>query len=137
MKPFSFIDILEMLITAVCLLLATSVACSQPYSSRIDTSSTNLTTSYLLVPLPTVSGKTKRPLTVERIQVDNRTSSSEVAVNCSATTSVAPANDIGAVWVAGGETYSTGPLKAGNDCWIKSQTGTISSGIVTVLIQGN
>lgn len=103
-------------------------------SARIDTSSTNITVNFNgtngFVPLASMQQ-------IQVLQVDNRTAT-EIAVNCSTVSGTAPSDtSTNNVYINAGQTWSTGygELMA-SACYVRSMSGTISSGVIVVSVGG-
>lgn len=113
---------------------------TNPYTYRVDTSSTNLTTSFPTK--PQIGFNIKGPANaISVIQVYNG-SSSEIEVNCSSATAPSSLSTT-SVYVPGTTGYqSIAPSVSqvsypfGNTCFLRAVSGTISSGVITLIAWG-
>lgn len=114
---------------------AMATTSGNPFSYYLNTASTNLTATFPAS--PQLSGPTTRFASVDVVN----TTGSPVEVNCSQTT--VPTSTSGAIQassfsVPAGTGYSTPingllPYPMVNVCWVRSISGTISSGIVSIV----
>lgn len=113
-----------------------------PFTYRLNTETTNLTATFPANPQigVTVPGPTNK---IAFIDILNN-SSSEIEVNCSESTrptSISGSANVDSVPVPGTTGYSS-PQGAitlypfGKVCWLRSVTGTISSGVVEIIAWG-
>ena len=119
---------MKLVIFALLLAANLSFGLTNPFPYRLDTSSTNLPATY-----PTSPQFTGPATAFAAVDFCNG-SSSEIEVNCSATSSPL-ANAVGAIHIPASTCYSTRDLKSlitplGNQCWFRSFSGTISSGVI-------
>lgn len=115
--------------------MISGLAMANPYTYRVDTSTSNLSSSF-----PTTAQVSGPPTAIVMAQVDNSTAS-EIEVNCSST-SVPSSNSTNSIYVAGNTAWETPtgvsaiiPALA-KSCWVRSISGTISSGIIRISIWG-
>lgn len=115
-------------------LLLTIPAFAKVTSARIDTSSTNITIHFNgtngLVPLASMQ-------VIKSAMIDNR-SASEIVVNCSTTSGTVPSDSSQYnVYIAANEAwvFPDDSLFA-SACYIRSFSGTISSGIIVISAVG-
>lgn len=107
---------------------------SNPYTYRLDTSSTNLVATFPLIPQLTGPANA-----IAVFQVSNG-SSSEIEVNCSSS-SKPGLNSSNSVYVPGSTAYQS-PITSlvvvpyVNICWMRSVSGTISSGVIEITAVG-
>jgi hypothetical protein len=120
-------------------LFLSSVCQAIPYTVRIDASVKNIGTSF--ASYGQLYGVSIR--NPQSIFIDNRTTSSEIAVNC-ATAGVQP-NDNGLgtdgidhnFYVAGSEAWAFSTPSITSNCWVRSMTGsTLSSGVFVIIVTG-
>lgn len=101
-----------------------------PINYRLDTSSTNLAATFANSPV--LSATTN----FANIQVDNQTAS-EIAINCSSVLKPS-VNATPEIRIAGYTAYEPPsyldmiPYPFGQNCWLRSYSGTISSGIIRI-----
>lgn len=107
-------------------------------SARIDLSSTNINTHFGgpngLVPFPLNFSSF-----IQTVQVDNTRNANEIVINCNTLTIIVPDDSSGFnFYVAPGLTWSFPPITPfGKTCYIRSLSGTLSSGIVIISATGN
>ncbi len=117
------------------LLLIPIISYANPFTYRVDTSTTNIAATF-----PTtaqVSGPTNA---IVMAQVDNSTGS-EIEVNCTKLTTPS-SNSVDSFYVSGNTAWET-PVGVssiipalGKYCWVRSVSGTISSGILRITVWG-
>lgn len=113
------------------LLIPLFVFASSAYTYRVDTSGSNLAATF-----PSSAQLTGPQVAFDAIQVDNSTGS-EIEVNCSEG-SQPSSNSSDSFYVAGNTTWSTPPKSGlGKKCWMRSISGTISTGIIRLTGWGN
>lgn len=111
-----------------------------PYTFRLDTSATNLAATFTTVPqIGSPTYVVGPPTAIVMVQVNNP-STSELEVNCSAATTPS-ANQQGSFYVPASTAYQTPytsavQLPLGKYCWVRSYTGTISTGIIEIVAWG-
>ena len=129
--------------TILFLLMFSSVVFANTFSVRIDASVSNIGTSFngtypqLAITLP------RNP---QSVFVDNRSTGSEIAVNCASVSGVPADNGVWVdqglslddnIYVAGGEAWSISAPGITNKCYVRSMTGsTLTSGIYVLTITG-
>lgn len=128
------------LIVMALIVLAGQYAVANVFSKRIDLSVNNLGTSFTSsFPQKVISG-VRNP---SAVFINNRTTSSEVALNCSTDSTVPNNSGIGAdgfdhnIYVNGGETYSFSAPGVTSACYLRSMTGApLTSGIIVLNVTG-
>lgn len=106
------------------------------FSARIDFSVTNVSSSFAgansAISLPGIRR-------IKSIQADNSRSSNELVLNCNTTPGVVPSNSsLSNIPIAPGETISTPDDIGGNTaCYIRTFSGTASTGIFTIIVNGD
>ena len=128
--PFALAPVYDIgmkkLLLALTLVFFGQLAVSAPYVARLDTSVTNITSSFQALSMGT-------PNNIDAIFVDNR-SAIEIGINCTTRSSkVAPTGTFQTMYV-NASTSRIIPFKVGlgSVCWVKSMGATISTGIVIV-----
>ncbi len=127
---------MKFIISLALLIPYMSLASSNPYTFRVDTSSTNLSSSFTNA--PQLLGP---PTAISTIQVYNG-SASEIEVNCSstakpgslATNSIFVPGTTGYQSIAPSVSLVTVPFE--KMCYIRSVSGTISSGVIELVAWG-
>lgn len=110
-----------------------SLSFARPHSQRIDSSSTNIPTSYTSASTSKMTNLTgiRNPQT---ICIDNR-SATEVAVNCSVATNTVPSDtSANNIYVNATNAACIDNAQLNADCYIRSMGSAISSGIVVVTV---
>lgn len=111
------------------------LATLNPITYRVDTSTSNLAPTFPVG--PQLSGF---PNSIVMVQIDNQ-SASEIEVNCTSPTQPS-SNSTNSLYVAGNTAWETptgiplllSPL--GKQCWMRSLSGTISSGVIRLSAWG-
>lgn len=105
------------------------------YTVRIDASVHNIPAAFNLTSSSLVLQNARN---ARSVFVDNRTTSSEVAVNCSGSPTIIPSDaGINNIYVAGGEAWAIDSGYISGNCFIRSMTGdAIESGIIVITIVG-
>lgn len=125
----------QVLVFLVALILSVScVSYGQVFSVRIDSSSTNIPSSF---------GTGSDSLVLQGIRsqtgmlVDNR-SSSAVVVNCSFGPTAAPAdNSNHNIYVNAESTIAIDSANLSGTCYVRGETGTVSTGVVVLMAVGS
>lgn len=117
-------------LSAMILLISLS-AFSAPYTYRVDTSSTNLAATF-----PTGAQLAGPSAHIFSVDISNG-SSSEIEVNCSSVTQPS-VNAVSSIYVPASSSYSSPinsllPYPFAKVCWIRSVSGTISSGVIEIV----
>lgn len=110
------------------------------FTARIDTSATNLSSSFSGTNGAVLfenAGVVVNPRVINTIYIDNR-QGNEIIVNCSTGPSLIPIDSsVHNISVAGNESWSLPDATGfGNACYIRTFSGTLSSGIIVITAIG-